>query len=279
MQREYRIVNALASSEVPVPPLVDFCANPDVTGAPFYVMHFVEGIVARRRAIAELVPEANRTRLCKRLIEVLAAIHRIEPDTVGLGDLGKKEQYIARQLSRWIRQVTTMSFRPFPALHDVHAELAARIPEQRTYSLVHGDYRLDNCIATKTGNIAAVLDWELCTLGDPRSDLGILLAYWVEPQDTLHPLQSPPTTAAQYATRCELATWYSEVTGEPIERLELQYFYAFANWRLACILEGVYARYRTSAMGRLPKTIDHFPKAAEALVNRAQDALAGSTGL
>jgi aminoglycoside phosphotransferase (APT) family kinase protein len=273
MAREHRIVQGLLPSDVPVPKLVGYCADSSIIGAPFYVMHYVEGIVARNKAAAELIPVAKRETVSKRLIQVLVKLHRLDPVEVGLDTLGRRENYVSRQLRRWLHQVDSLGYRDFPALRRVHSMLAAKIPEQVQSGIVHGDYRLDNCITTPSGDIAAVLDWELCTLGEPRADLGMLLAYWVEPSDVLHPLSDPPTTAKGFATRRQIANWYAEAAETTLEELHLGFFYAFANWRLACILEGVYARYKSAAMGEPPPNVDAFPKTAEALIARAEHAL------
>ena len=277
MEREHRIVSALEPSPVPVPPLVGICRDSAIIGAPFYVMQFVDGIVARNSASAKTIPARYRMRACEALMSTLATLHHIPPSQVGLNELGRHEAYIARQLRRWSRQIAALDGLGFPELHDVHSVLEARIPEQKTAGIVHGDYRLDNCITTPMGQIAAVLDWELCPLGDVRADLGTLLAYWVEPTDTFHPLEDPPTAVEGYATRRQLVELYSEASGLSLDSLEVDYFYAFANWRLACILEGVYARYLANAMGAIPETVHTFPKSARTLVARAADALNGKS--
>ena len=253
MGREHRIVSSLAASDVPVPTTIGYCDDVAVNGAPFYVMDFVDGIVARNTHAAEKIHETARVTACGNLIDVLARLHRTSPEAVGLGTLGKKADYIARQLRRWLRQVNSLSGRDFSALRRVHAMLQESIPPQTHSSIVHGDFRLDNCITSEDGEIKAVLDWELCTLGEPRADLGILLAYWVEAEDTLHPLRDPPTIAKGYASRSQLIRWYADASGQDTERLHAEFFYAFANWRLACILEGVYARYKVGAMGSILK--------------------------
>src|SRR6478752_5199404 len=187
MAREHRVVSALGATEVPVAPVVGLCEDDSVNGAPFYVMEFVEGPILRGLAEAEIFPaEEDRRAIGERVADTLVAIHAVDPDAVGLGDLGRKEDYVARQLRRWQGQWEKSKTRELPVVDEVHEQLAARIPEQGPATIVHGDYRLDNMILTDTGEVAAVVDWELCTLGDPLADVGLLMAYWPERgEDTL----------------------------------------------------------------------------------------------
>ena len=167
MSREHRIISALAPTDVPVAPVVGLCTDEAVSGAPFYVMGLVDGLVARDAASARALDVPARTRAGEQIADVLARIHAVDPDAVGLGDLGRKEGYIERQLRRWHGQWQKSQTRELPVVDEVHAALSARIPEQGPATIVHGDYRLDNCLLQPDGTIAAVLDWELCTLGDP----------------------------------------------------------------------------------------------------------------
>ncbi|MEL7372768.1 MAG: phosphotransferase family protein, partial [Myxococcota bacterium] len=174
-----------------------------------------------------------------------------------------------------MRQVDGLSKRDLPLLREVHSQLEASIPEQSSTGIVHGDYRLDNCIVDDEGQIAAVLDWELCTLGDTRADLGTLIVYWAEPEDDFFPLTTPPTIVDGFARRRDLVEIYTKAAGEEVEGLE--YFVAFSYWRLACILEGVYARYSAAAMGKaVPKNLESFTRGVDRLTQRAADILGGA---
>ncbi len=186
MSREYKIISALGPAGVPVAPALGLCTDAAVNGAPFYVMGFVDGVIARSEAEAEASFDARlRHESGLALVDTLAQIHSVDPDEVGLGDLGRKEHYISRQLRRWYGNyqaaLETRGGASRPDVDWVHDELAAHIPEQGRACVVHGDYRLDNCVIGPDGHVLAVLDWELCTLGDPRADLGQLLVYWPEP--------------------------------------------------------------------------------------------------
>ena len=181
MAREHKVVSALGPTAVPVAPVVGLCEDESVNDAPFYVMEFVEGPILRGLAEAEAFPEeAQRRAIGERVADTLVEIHAVDPDAVGLGDLGRKEDYVARQLRRWQGQWEKSKTRELAAIDAVHERLAARIPEQGPATIVHGDYRLDNMILTPEGEVAAVVDWELCTLGDPLADVGLLMVYWPE---------------------------------------------------------------------------------------------------
>ena len=263
MGREHRIIAALAGS-VPVAPAAGYCAEPAVNGAPFYVMRFVDGLVVHDRAEAEagLTPAARR-RAGESLIDTLAAIHAVDLDAVGLSDLGRHEGYIARQLKRWYGQWNAQKTRQLPAVDAVHDALAARIPVQGPASVVHGDYRLDNCMMTPAGDVAAVLDWEICTLGDPLADVGLLMVYWTGPDDAPSAWAGSATNAPGFANRAELAERYAAASGRDLAHLG--FYTAFALWKLACILEGVYARYRAGAMGtRDPAELEPFKQQVDA---------------
>jgi aminoglycoside phosphotransferase (APT) family kinase protein len=230
-----------------VPPVVGLCTDEAVTGAPFYVMGFVDGHVLRtpEDVIAVLEP-ATRRDAGRALVDVLARIHAVDPDTVGLGELGRREGYIARQLRRWHGQWQQSKTRELPVIDSVHDGLAARIPEQGPATIVHGDYRLDNCLVDRDGSVNAVLDWELCTLGDPLADVGLLLVYWTEPGEPQSALLGTATTTDGFPSRHDVSSWYEEIAGRDLSGID--FYVAFAYWKLACILEGVYDRYRAGVM-------------------------------
>jgi aminoglycoside phosphotransferase (APT) family kinase protein len=178
-----------------------------VNGAPFYVMDFVEGPILRSRKEAERsFDEAQRGPIGERVVDTLVSIHAIDPDRVGLGELGRKQDSVARQLRRWQGQWEKSKTRELPLIDDVHRRLSERIPEQGAATIVHGDYRLDNMILTEAGKVAAVVDWELCTLGDPLADVGMLIVYWSEEGDELMPLLQAPRAAFPRAIRSASVT-------------------------------------------------------------------------
>ena len=248
MGREHRIIAALAASDVPVAPALGFCDDPAVNDLPFYVMRFVDGLVVRDKAFAEeaLTPMARR-RASESLVDTMARIHAVDINRVGLADLGKHEGYIARQLKRWHQNIVDQRTRDLPLVESVYEELMRRIPEQKGVSIVHGDYRLDNCMVNADGDVIAVLDWEICTLGDPMADVGLLMVYWNGPHDEASAWSNTVCTADGFLDRADLAARYAEKSGRDISQLD--FYTAFAFWKLACIIEGVYARYLGGALG------------------------------
>ncbi len=248
MSREHRVMSALAPTPVPVPEMIGLCDDESVTGAPFYVMEWVDGTVVRSERVAESFPIEVRRAMSVSVVENMAAIHAVDVDEVGLGDFAKREGYIERQLRRWKAQVDASGMPTVPAIDEAHELLTSTIPEQGPARLVHGDYRLDNTIVSAEGKVLAVLDWELTTLGDPLADLGAMLCYWSRPGDHVVALTTPPTLADGFIDRAEVVEIYCRASGRQVD--DVSYYYAFATWRLACILDGVVDRYRAGAMGR-----------------------------
>jgi aminoglycoside phosphotransferase (APT) family kinase protein len=288
MAREYRVISALRDSEVPVAPALAFCEDEAVSDRPFYLMEFVDGYVLRDVAGTEAVLDVPRRRVAgEQLVDVLAAIHRVDVDAVGLGDFARRDGYLERQLRRWHGQFGKSQeqakeigvYRPVPLVDEVHKILADRLPAQQGASIVHGDYRLDNTIMSDDGRIMAVLDWELCTLGDPLADVGTLLAYWAEePGGGATPSPAVVTMAQSAATglpgfpaRDEIAARYAASSGRDLA--SIGYYVAFAYWKLACILEGVFVRYAANAMGTGASDADVLGPGVEDRARRALQAL------
>ena len=272
MGREHRILSGLAGTAVPAPAPVALCSDEQVTGAVFYIMDFVDGVVLRDESDVEAAfAEPDRRRLGEALVDTLVELHAVDPDAAGLGELGRRDGYAERQLRRWKRQWDDSKTRELDAMEEAHRLLAARVPEQRDTSIVHGDYRLDNVIVTPAGDVAAVVDWELCTLGDPLADLGLLMDYWAQPGDEVVPLTRAPTLAAGFPTREELAARYAERSGRDIAQLD--FFVALGYWKLAAILEGVYARYAAGAYGETTDEFRAFGEIVEQLASAALDAV------
>jgi aminoglycoside phosphotransferase (APT) family kinase protein len=271
MAREHEVVSALGPTEVPVAPVVGLCQDESVNEAPFYVMEFVEGPILRGLAEADAFPDqADRRAIGERVADTLVSIHAVDPDAIGLGDLGRKEDYVARQLRRWQGQWEKSKTRELPAIDSVHERLSARIPEQGPATIVHGDYRLDNMILTAEGEVAAVVDWELCTLGDPLADAGLLMVYWPEAGEEGVALGQPATMAPGFPSREELKARYAERSGRDLSQLD--FFVALGYWKLAIILEGVYARYAAGQYGPVDEGIQQFARLVEHLAEAADEA-------
>jgi aminoglycoside phosphotransferase (APT) family kinase protein len=259
MGREHRVISALAGTPVPVPATFGLCQDPAVTGAPFYVMEHVEGIVPRDEAtVAAGLDEPARGAAAASLVDALVALHRVDPERVGLGDLGRHHGYLGRQLARWQRQLTQTRTRPLPALDEAHRRLAANLPAQA------GPARI---VLSPTGQVLAVLDWELCTLGDPLADVGLLQVYWAEPGDQTLPLGSAPTVMPGFPGRAAVAEAYATLSGRDLSQLDV--YVAFASWKLAVILEGVVARHATGAYGEADDTWRGFAEVVVQLADRA----------
>ena len=247
MGREHKIISALAATDVPVAPAYGLCSDLEINDAPFYVMKFVDGLVLHDASVAERLSNEDRSALGWHVVDVLSTLHLLDPDQVGLGDLGRKEAYLARQLKRWTKQWEASKTDEMPAMEEARRLLQDRMPEQIGSGIVHGDYRLGNMMVEQ-GRIEAVLDWELCTLGDPLADVGYLLNSWIEPGEVpADQAALTPTTVPGFPTRAQLSDRYASATGRDLSGID--YYRGFSHWRLAAIGQGVYKRYLVGAMG------------------------------
>ncbi len=276
MVREYRILSALWPLGVPVARPLALCEDPSVNERPFYVMEFVEGAIVRDRAQAEATFDVTtRARIGVNLAAALARLHEVDPERAGLGDLARHDGYVERQIRRWRAQYEQMRVEGDAGDGTVEAvadRLARSIPRQQRVAVVHGDYRLDNTVLDEDGDVRAILDWEICTLGDPLADVGLLLDYWAEPDDpTAALLGSAPTTADGFAKRDEVLAAYAARTDLDVDAVA--YYRAFGYWKLACILQGVYARYRAGATAGDQGSVEEFPAHIALLARRADEML------
>jgi aminoglycoside phosphotransferase (APT) family kinase protein len=249
MDREWRIIDALAvDGTVPVPTAVARCDDPEVTGAPFYVMEFVDGSILRTEADGAALDAAAAEAATDSLVDVQVAMHALDPHAIGLGGLGKPGSYAERQLHRWQAQVERARVRDLPLLDELHARLAATVPAPSgTPVIAHGDYRFDNTVLGDDHRIIAVLDWELCTTGDAVADFAWSLLYWADPGDPCQFLASSPTLAPAFPRRAEVAERYATRSGRPLDALD--WYVVFGSWKMACIVEGVHARYLRGGTG------------------------------
>ncbi len=247
MGREHKIISSLGPTDIPVAPALGLCLDRSVNEADFYIMQFVEGQVYSSSVQGENVPAAERKPLCTDVIDTLVRLHRIDPDVVGLGDLGKKEDYVARQVRRWTKQYANSKTEEIPEMEEVGRLLQDNIPEQVGATIAHGDYRFGNLMVNKY-RVAAILDWELCTLGDPLADLGYLLNWWYEAGEIETSDRDDATSSvAGFSSRDDLIAYYVKHTGRDLTNIN--YYRALSYWRLAAISQGVYRRYLEGVMG------------------------------
>lgn len=273
MAREHRLITAVGQSNVPVPRTLGLCTDVEVNGAPFYVMAFVPGIVLDSPEKGNLLPVHLRTQASEDLIDVLADLHAVDVDAVGLGDLAKRDGYVERQVKRWSTQWQNSKTRDLPAVDEVGMLLGNNIPTQQGVSIAHGDYRFGNCLTdVENGRIAAVLDWELCTLGDPLADLGYVGIYWTDP-GMPNMRGTDPSGIEGFPTFDHLVERYAQRTGRDCSNIG--YYKAFASFRLAVICEGVYARYLHGAMGDQQIDLEPMKLTVETLAESALTAIKG----
>ncbi|ETT24591.1 putative phosphotransferase [Rhodococcus aetherivorans] len=266
--REWRILDLLAGGPVPVPPVTGCCTDRSVTGADFYVMKHVEGIVLDDAETVAAIPRPNRPTASRSIVDTLAVIHAVDTTTGPLAQLGKPGSYLERQLRRWSRQLTAGGVGPGP-VWDVHELLTRKLPAERWTGLVHGDFRPGNLLIGTDGQVRAVLDWELWTIGDVMADLGWLTATWA----SADVIGWAPDPADGFLDVDTVASRYADTTGRDLD--DLRYHQGFALWKLAAIAEGVAARFRAGAMGDQEVDIDALAQRPAQLAEMARAVLTG----
>ncbi|MFD7884779.1 phosphotransferase family protein [Streptomyces bauhiniae] len=240
MRREHRVISALHPTRVPVPRPVLLCEDDEVLGAPFYVMEFVEGTPYRTAdQLAPLGAERTRNAVLS-LVDTLVELHAVDPAEVGLADFGRPEGFLDRQLRRWGKQLDASRNRELAGVDELHAALGRSLPTSPAPAVVHGDYRLDNVLIGEGDRIEAILDWEMSTLGDPLTDLGLLVMY-SQPLGMAHSPVSTTAEAPGHPTPTELIERYAERSGRDVA--DVNWYTAFAWFKLAVILEGIHYRY------------------------------------
>jgi aminoglycoside phosphotransferase (APT) family kinase protein len=245
MGREYHVLSQLHGA-YPAPKPLLYCTDEKVIGAPFYLMERVRGVILRRN-----LPEgfalgpATAHRLSESFIDNLAALHALDYNAIGLGDLGKPAGYLERQVKGWMERYHGSKTEELPEIEDISVWMAKHMPGQSDSTLIHNDYKYDNMILAEEDitHIKAVLDWEMCTLGDPLTDLGTALAYWVNADDPpqVQMVRWGPTSIAGSLTRQELAERYAEKTGRNLDHI--LFYYVFALFKVAVIIQQIYYRY------------------------------------
>lgn len=272
MEREYTVLTGLGGSTnvVPVPVTLAMCRDEGVLGAPFYLMQRVDGSVLRTAADALALPAGEQASVANDLIDVLAALHMVAPADVDLADFGRPAGFMTRQLARWTRQLGDSRSREIPGIEHLAEHLRESAPEQGRSSIVHGDYRLDNCVV-RDGAVAAVLDWEMATLGDPLSDLGLFAVYYSGLAGIDNPVVHAVEGLGGYPTLDHLLERYVRRTGWDVE--DLGWYVAFAWFKFAVILEGIHFRSKLGAT--VGGGFDGVAELVQPSVDRGRAALAG----
>jgi aminoglycoside phosphotransferase (APT) family kinase protein len=274
MVREYRVMSALAATAVPVPHTLALCEDLAVNDAPFYVMELVEGVIYRDgNALAGLSPDDAR-RASEVLVDVLADIHAVDYAAVGLGEFGRPDGFLERQVRRWGEQWERSKTRELPEVDELARRLRAALPTSGPPTIVHGDYRLDNTMMANddAGKIVAVLDWEMSTLGDPLADLGLFLLYWGRADAQVIATGEAIGTQEGFLSRDEIVERYARVSGRPVDQMD--WYQCFAAYKLAIIVEGINARYQ---MGKtLGDGFEAMGAMVSGLINSALDQANGS---
>jgi aminoglycoside phosphotransferase (APT) family kinase protein len=243
MAREYRVLSALAGTPVPVPRTLAYCADQAVIGAPFYLMEKVDGAIYRTAAQLGRLTATDGDALATALAGTLAALHAVDPQSVGLADFGRPEGFLHRQIRRWRAQLEASYTRALPGAEELATRLAGTEPTSPPGTVVHGDYRLDNVLVApaETPRINAVLDWEMSTLGDPLTDLGMTCVYWDGLDGFGVSVPPAPGTLPGWPSRAQLVERYARHGAVPVDTLD--WYIAFAYFKLAVILEGIYCRH------------------------------------
>jgi aminoglycoside phosphotransferase (APT) family kinase protein len=271
MTREHRVLSALVDTPVPVPRPLLLCTDPAVLGAPFYVMERVTGVIARSTLPAGYATEpADRVAMTDALVGVLADLHSVDPTELGLDGFGRPHRYLDRQLKRWAGEWQALHTGELAAMDALAADLFAKSPvDAPAGPVVHGDYRLDNVVLDPAdpGRVAAVLDWEMSTLGDPLADLGLLVVYW---QPAAAAAVTPSVTSLPgFPGRSGVVARYAERTGRDVDLLP--WYVAFGYFKLAVVVAGIVARQRAGAMA--DNTDDGLGAAIGPLAEAGRDAL------
>ena len=275
MSREWALISSLGATNVPVPAAMGFCEDPEVTGAWFYVMGCIHGHpLYNGEQSREWIREENRGAMSQSFVDVLAALHSLDPDELGLGDLGKKDSYVGRQLKTWYRSWNASiegAQLDDPRAHELQQYFLDNLPDQGTARVVHGDYGCHNCLFGDDGKIAAVVDWEISTLGDPLADLAYALNQWSEVDDELLPGADPVTAMPGFWTRDELTARYADQTGRDLSNLN--YYIGFNRWKTAAIVHGVYSRYMEGKKSAEGIDLDELRGRILLSLDRAEEAI------
>ncbi len=243
MSREYRVMKALGHTRVPVPHMVAFCQDAGVLGAPFYLMEKISGIAYRDAHDFASLDPAGRQALGTAFLDTLADLATVDYTEIGLGDFGRPDGFAERQVRRWGKQLASSSSRELVGIADLQKRLADRVPPAQRAAIVHGDFRLDNALVSPDdpSEVRAIIDWEMSTLGDPLTDLGMLYLFWEGWQGLDNPIAATPADFPGFPAWSVLSERYAERTG--LDLAHFDWYAGFAFFKLAVICEGIHYRY------------------------------------
>jgi aminoglycoside phosphotransferase (APT) family kinase protein len=270
MSREFRVLSKLGSAYSPAPQALFYCDDNGIIGAPFYVMEPIRGVILRRKLPPGLdFSAAKAHRLSQSFIENLIRLHRVDYASAGLSDLGRPEGYLERQVRGWTERYHGSKTHDYPEVEKITSWMQQHMPSTSAASLIHNDYKYDNVVLDPTDitKIVGVLDWEMCTIGDPLTDLGTALAYWVDATDPEEVQQNRwgPTTEPGSFTRAEVVSYYAKQTG--CDASQIAFYLAFARFKLAVIVQQIYYRYqqgltKDTRFASMPEKIQMLLRAA-----------------
>ena len=269
MQREFKIITELSKNNLKVPKPVLLCIDKQISEDDFYIMEYIEGETIADNLIAEKYSEVEKQKISESFISTLAELHSFNVLNSELSDLGKHENYVSRQLNRWNKQFDAQKVRNISDLDVATKLLFENIPTQQKVSIVHGDYRLDNVRISKN-SVAAVVDWELCTLGDPLADLGTVIASWSNKDEVDTPFIYSPSLSEGFPSRQQILNLYEEKSNLNLN--EIEFYVRLSFWKHAMIMEGVYVRYSLGYYGNVDKKdVDAFGQSTLSFAKKASN--------
>ena len=267
MGREYKILKVLSENGLRVPKPMYLYNKKELSVDDFYIMEFIEGETIANNQIADEFNEIQKNTITESFIKVLSEIHNFDVISSELNDLGKHEDYVERQINRWNKQFQSQKVREIKELESATKLLLDNIPSQQTVGIVHGDYRLDN-VRVKDNQVAAVLDWELCTLGDPLADMGTVVASWNTKQEKDSPFIYSPTLSGGFPTRKDVIELY--LNNSDLDLSDIEFYARLSFWKHAMIMEGVYIRYSMGSYGKTNENeIESFKNSTIKFANKA----------
>ena len=269
MQREFRIISELSENNIKVPKPILLCTDKNISDDDFYIMEYVDGVTIADNLVADNYSNNDKKEITYSFITTLAELHTFDVKNSNLNDLGKHEDYVERQLNRWTKQFNAQKVRDIPELDVATQLLFDTIPAQQKVSIVHGDYRLDN-VRINNNSVAAIVDWELCTLGDPLADIGTVIASWSNKNEADTPFIYSPSLSDGFPSRQEIIDIYESKSNLSLD--DIEFYIRLSFWKHAMIMEGVYVRYSLGYYGNVDKKdVDAFGQSTLRFAKKASN--------